>query len=238
MFGLIAALSLLYFFICALSYSPKSSVLYFWPLLSLFLFLCIPFPFLWKLLKIPFFLFWLLFFLFLLFWAREKGDEGEPDVLLVLGTRNDGTNPPALFYNRVRLAAKLLKKNPDLTAVLSGGKVFGEEISEARALKKALVQRGIAPQRLILEEASRSTKENFAFSHPNLEKFKRVGVVTGFYHVFRARKTRKEEEGKYLYFSTAAPAFFVPHLALREFFTFSVDFITGHINLFSRRNHL
>jgi uncharacterized SAM-binding protein YcdF (DUF218 family) len=151
-----------------------------------------------------------------------------------LGIRNDHTLPSALFLSRVRAAERILKENPRLSAVLSGGKVFGETETEAESLKRALTARGIDPKRLITEEKSRSTKENFLFSAPLYpEGVRRVLVVTGAYHSFRARLLAKEcfGEKEAVFYGTKAPPFFLPHLLLREFFTFSVDLFAGYIKL-------
>ncbi len=234
MFYCLAALSLLYYLLCCILYSPRSSILYFWPLLGAYFLLCNRFPLLWLITRIPFFAFWLLFFLFLAFAAKKKKEGTEVDALLVLGIRHDDTLPPALFLSRVRAAERILKENPKLSAVLSGGKVFTETETEAESLKRALIQRGIEPERLITEEKSRSTKENFLFSAPLFpEGVTKVLVVTGAYHSFRARLLAKACFGgkEALFYGTKAPPFFLPHLLLREFFTFSVDLLAGYIKL-------
>lgn len=231
-FVFFASVSLFYYLLCCLIYSPRASILYFWPLLSLFLFLCIPFPLLWRIFKIPFHLFWALFFLFLFFATRKNRDRGDFDALLVLGVRFDDTLPQNLFFGRVKKAEKLLKENPKRIAILSGGKVFSEKESEAALMRRALLERGIEGERILTEEASRTTCQNFCFSAPLFAPYERVGVITSSYHVFRARRSAARYGKRFLFYSVSAPAFFLPHLLLREFFTFAVEIITGHIKLF------
>jgi len=216
----------------SLRFTFSSSILVFWLLLGLYL-IGASLAGRWRLwLLMPVALFFLCFFLFLLFAAhRKKEREFSPGVILVLGVRRDGTLPEALFSGRVQLARAYLEKYPDAVAILSGGTVFGEKTSEAEALFEALVSCGVSPERLIREEKSKSTRENFLFSQPLLPSGTPVLAVTSRYHAFRAACLAKRIFPHGTLRVAGAPFFspFLLHLYLREFFTFLVDLFRGNI---------
>lgn len=231
-FCLAGLLCLAYYLLWAVQVSPRASILVFWLLLGgcFFLFAAFPLTFL---ILMPCIL---LFFgtAALLLYLPRPSEKEKPDLLLVLGVRCDGTLPEALFRERVKEAARLLHASPKLECILCGGQVFGEGESEAATLKRALVAEGIAPDRLLTEDKSRTTKENARNARALIpEAALRIGVVTGSFHVPRARLTLKSTlQGKTLHFYGArTPWIWVPHLFVRECFTFWVDLSLGNLRI-------
>lgn len=114
------------------------------------------------------------------------------DAVIVLGAGVNGTTPSLALSTRIDAAAEYLTTHPDIPAVLSGGQGPGEDITEARAIFTALTERGIDPDRLILEETSTSTAENFRYSKELLKENgvdpanATIAVVTNDFHAFRA----------------------------------------------------
>ncbi|MBR2616266.1 MAG: YdcF family protein [Clostridia bacterium] len=231
-FCLAGLLCLAYYLLWAVRVSPRASILVFWLLLGgcFFLFAAFPLTFL---ILMPCIL---LFFgtAALLLYLPRSGQKEEPELLLVLGVRCDGTLPEALFRERVNEAARLLHASPNLKCILCGGRVFGERESEAATLKRALVAAGIAPDRLLIEDRSRTTKEN-ALNVQTLipETTLRIGVVTGSFHLPRARLTLNSTlQGKELrFYGARTPWIWVPHLFVRECFTFWVDLSLGNLRI-------
>lgn len=234
----LALLSFGYWGFLSLKVSPRTSILYFWLLLGAFFAVSAVWTKFFWIFALPFFLFWFLFFCFFLAallvkWGK-KGTE-QPQALVLLGVRNDGTLPLELFSERVRLCAELMKEDPEVKAVLCGGRVFGERESEAKSMEKALVAMGIPEDRLLLEEKSRTTVENFSFLKECLgEEIRSVGVISSSFHRFRTCLAARAVLGdrKVCFYGAPIPAYFALHLYLREFFTFSVDLIGGR---FSRK---
>lgn len=113
----------------------------------------------------------------------------EDAVVVVLGSMVDGTSPSADLWARIQAASSYLKAHPGAKCIASGGRGERETITEASAIQKALVADGIAAPRILMEEKSRSTKENLANSKRLAESAglgKRFAVVTDDYHEFRA----------------------------------------------------
>ena len=115
------------------------------------------------------------------------------DAVVVLGAGVNGTQPSLSLRTRLDAALEYLEEHPDIPVVLTGSQGYGEAITEARCMYHYLTERGIEPERLILEENATDTAENFAFSKPLLEAAgidpgeDLVAVVTNDFHIYRAR---------------------------------------------------
>ena len=115
------------------------------------------------------------------------------DAVVVLGAGVNGTQPSLSLYFLLFVALDYLEENPDVPVVLTGGRGYGEEITEAQCMYDWLTARGVDPARLILEEQAGNTAENFAFSKELLEEQgidpaeDSVAVVTNDFHIARSR---------------------------------------------------
>lgn len=110
--------------------------------------------------------------------------------IIVLGCRVKGDIPTKALTSRCRAAYEHLKKVQGSFAILSGGQGADESISEAECMRRILLSMGIEEDRLILEDKSTSTQENFEFSKEILDKLDYndvVAVATSEYHEYRAR---------------------------------------------------
>lgn len=89
-------------------------------------------------------------------------------ILVVLGHRlqDDGGITPTMRA-RLNLALKIEEVLKPQKIILSGGTANpAAGASEAEAMRKFLISHGVAPQKLILEDNSLSTKQNAKFSVP------------------------------------------------------------------------
>ncbi len=124
--------------------------------------------------------------------GRKAPPEEAAAAVIVLGAGVNGTEPSLSLRTRLDAALDYLTDHPDIPAVLTGGRGYGEAISEARCMYDYLTERGVAAERLILEESASNTAENIAFSRPLLEAAgvdpaaEAVAVVTNDFHLARA----------------------------------------------------
>jgi len=124
--------------------------------------------------------------------ARRDMSIISADAVIILGAGVNGTRPSLTLRTRLDAALDYLEQHPDIPVVLSGGQGSGEEITEARCMYDYLTERGVDPERLLLEEASTSTAENFAFSRPLLVEAgvdpeeDWIAFVTNDFHICRA----------------------------------------------------
>ena len=105
-----------------------------------------------------------------------------------------------------------------------------EDISEAQAMYDYLVQNGISKDRIIREDKSTNTEENFRFSESYIQnKSAKVGIVTNNFHIYRAKKLAR---AKGLENITGKPAsrdniLFINYM-VRESIGVIKDFICGN----------
>ncbi len=123
--------------------------------------------------------------------AVEKPKPGA-SYIIVLGAGVYGDTPSITLEHRLEGAARYLDANPETKAVLSGGQGAGEDITEAECMRRYLTTHGIAPERLLAEDRSTSTKENLLFSKAVIEADGGIAdgvvIVSSGYHLFRATK--------------------------------------------------
>lgn len=154
------------------------------------------------------------------------------DYIIVLGAKVNGTNPSLALRCRIDCAYEYLAENPNTIAILSGGQGRGEDISEAEAMRRELVKRGIAEERLILEDRSTSTEENLDFSYPLIpDAGASVGLVTNNFHIFRALTIARNRHGHkadcVVGVAARYPNVLIIHYMIREFLSITFYALMG-----------
>ena len=119
----------------------------------------------------------------------------ERSYIIVLGAAVRGTKPTLALTHRLQATYDYLVEYPESTAVVSGGQGNGEDISEAQCMRDWLVERGIDPERIIMENRSTSTMENLEFSKElilkNGGRADDIAIVSSPYHLYRAKTMAK-----------------------------------------------
>ena len=128
----------------------------------------------------------------------SKGNTTEtPDVLLILGCRVKGDTPEDTLQMRIDAAAEYLNKNKDVIAIACGGIVHDDQTkSEAQAISEGLVAKGIGIERIILEDKSTTTQENFRNAIEIIDRMSeeklRVAMLSSEFHLLRASLLAKK----------------------------------------------
>lgn len=115
--------------------------------------------------------------------------EAKPGVeyLIVLGAQVRGDRITKSLKYRLDTAKDYLDSNLDTKVIVSGGQGPGENLSEAEAMSRYLVEQGIDEKRIIMEVNSTNTVENIQFSKGFLpDEDTSIAVVTNGFHVFRS----------------------------------------------------
>lgn len=127
--------------------------------------------------------------------AYPKYDKTDSDYILVLGAGLTGGKYPSLtLAYRLDAAIDCVNKyNNTGKIVVSGGQGNNEDIPEAQAMKSYLIDNGIAEDRILIEDKSSTTSENFKFSKKVIEENSKksiedvkVKIVTTDFHSFRS----------------------------------------------------
>ncbi|MBR1741140.1 MAG: YdcF family protein [Lachnospiraceae bacterium] len=124
----------------------------------------------------------------------ERPEKGA-DYLVILGAHVYGERMSSNLRYRVEIGKKYLEENPETKVILSGGKGFGEDITEAEAMRRYLVEKGISEKRILVEDQSVNTDENIRYSRKLMEDEKEAFVViaTNRFHLFRAEGIAKKQ---------------------------------------------
>lgn len=150
------------------------------------------------------------------------------DYALVLGCAVFGERVPPLLAARIDRAIAFCDQQEKATGkrpllVLSGGQGPGESISEAEAMRRYAVNRGVPESSILLEDKSRSTLENFTFSRKLLEQRfnapKGVFSTTSF-HVFRSEILSVNTGVRAAGLSAPTKWYFIPNAFIREIAAF------------------
>lgn len=119
--------------------------------------------------------------------AMIPGKERNLPYILVLGARVMGTKVSDSLKRRLDRAVQYMMDNPETIAVVSGGQGPGEDVTEAQAMKEYMVYKGIQGERILMEDRSMTTKENFQFSKSFAGNGKEaVGIISNNFHMYRA----------------------------------------------------
>lgn len=128
--------------------------------------------------------------------GRDTADYTEQTVI-VLGCGLRGERVSVGLAKRLNKAAEYHEKNPEAMIIVSGGQGPQEDISEALAMKRYLVDKGIAEDKIIMEDKSTSTITNFRNSRAIMEEkgmdLSSVVFVTNAYHVYRGAYYAEDE---------------------------------------------
>lgn len=121
--------------------------------------------------------------------AHLSKDSGRNRVYAVLGHSSPTANPTDELVWRLERALRVHRADPGARFVLSGGRTWASDISEAQLMADYLLERGVPAESLVLEDASTTTQENLE----NVCRIMRqsfptatLHVVTSDYHEFRA----------------------------------------------------
>nr|WP_285851926.1 YdcF family protein [Sporosarcina luteola] len=114
--------------------------------------------------------------------------DGSLEYAIILGAKVNGETPSLTLRYRLEEALSYAETYPDVKFILSGGQGPDEDIAEGEAMRRYLVERGVAEERLLLETESTSTYENILYSKKLLpEDVNAVTLITSDFHLTRAR---------------------------------------------------
>ena len=146
---------------------------------------------------------------------KEKNDL---DYIIVLGAQVYKDRPSSVLKYRLDRAITYLNENPNALCIVSGGKGENEPFSEGYGMKEYLVNNNINENRIIIEDKSKSTKENLINSNKIInDKTKTIGIVTNNFHMYRALLIAKKENINAYGVVASSKALYLPNNLLREF---------------------
>lgn len=133
----------------------------------------------------------------------------------------DGDRISRLLSDRIDKAIDIYKKAPTAPKIIpSGGKGDDETISEAEAIEKYLVKKGIPREDILIENESKTTYENIYNSKQIIdsrEGRKYTALVTSNYHVYRALRYCRKTGLKCTGIGSRVAFYYWPSALIREY---------------------
>jgi uncharacterized SAM-binding protein YcdF (DUF218 family) len=110
------------------------------------------------------------------------------DTIIVLGAKLIGREPSAILLLRLEEALRLYEAKYAAAIIVSGGKGWDEEISEAAAMRQFMISRGVPAASVYIEEQSKNTFQNLAYSQAIMREksLSSAIIVSNASHIRRA----------------------------------------------------
>lgn len=157
---------------------------------------------------------------FLAIYGRNDNATYNEKTVIVLGCGIRGERVSVGLAKRLNKAYEYHLQNPEATIIVSGGQGPQEDIPEALAMKRYLVEKGVPEEKIIMEDKSTSTITNFEFSHKIMKEKgfpdDEVVFVTNGYHVYRAASYAKAEGLTVTHLGTDIIWYTIPMNYMRE----------------------
>lgn len=121
----------------------------------------------------------------LLFGVRAKPSTS--DCVIILGCGLYGSTPSSFLMARLDEGARLYREGYARRIIVSGGMGSGEDITEAEAMRKYLLDMDVDGADIITEEKSTSTLTNLEYSRAKMKEHNLTTaiVVSNAYHLAR-----------------------------------------------------
>jgi len=157
---------------------------------------------------------------------RGMGGRGEPggEILIVLGTTVNGTEPSPMLRQRLDAAIEYLTTYPDAACIVTGGKGDEVNLSEAQCMYNYLTAAGIDPSRITMEDRATSTVENLKYVRAMLDT-NEVDILSSDFHLYRSGLIAKDAE----FLPTLIPAKTEPLSLLAPWFLREIFALYGYL---------
>ncbi len=98
-----------------------------------------------------------------------QGD-GTENVYIVFGAKVKEDGPAKTLASRLDVAVDAMLKDSGAVCIVSGGQGPDEPFTEASGMFEYMIERGVSPDRIFLEERASNTKENILYSVELIEQ--------------------------------------------------------------------
>jgi uncharacterized SAM-binding protein YcdF (DUF218 family) len=171
---------------------------------------------------------------FLIVYNSASDMEQEVDYLIILGAGLNGEEPSLTLQERLHKGVEYLNKYTETKVIVSGGQGRGERITEAEAMKRFLIDKGIDKERIIKEDKSTSTMENFVFSKKLIIAYggsekSAIAIITNDFHIMRSKMLARRNGIKPYAISCRTPLSVLPNCYIREYFAVVKSYLIDHV---------
>ncbi len=130
---------------------------------------------------------------FLIVMGFAQKAQGNEKCVIVLGAGLRGERVSDILARRLDAAYEFYTENEDIVIVVTGGMGSGETIPEAVAMQRYLIEKGVPSEKIIVEDKSTSTQENFLFAKQLLldsgfDLSQPIAFSTNHFHCYRSKQ--------------------------------------------------
>lgn len=131
----------------------------------------------------------------LIIYGKNDNVTYKENAVVVLGAAVHGTTPSLPLRMRLDRTVEYYNQNPNTIVVVSGGQGMQESVTEAEAMQKYLVEKGIPSENILKEENAENTYQNFEYSKQILDEYFKtdysITFITNDYHILRSAMCAK-----------------------------------------------
>ena len=162
----------------------------------------------------------IIFWLFVLMLQTIKRPVYADDIIVLGAGLQHGKVPPVLA-ERLNRAMTCWHLNPSAQIIVTGGQLHGENISEAHAMAKYLMGKGVPQGKITLEDHAMNTWDNLRNCRQILADQNKLGkkivVVTSSFHVLRVRNYTQRLKLSWPVIASKTPWRFQPLTIVRDY---------------------
>jgi len=131
------------------------------------------------------------FSVFLVLYGRRMTVTFTEDVAIVLGAGTHNGEILSTLARRLDAAVSFHEQNPNALIIVSGGLGHRDVVAEAYVMAQYLIERGVAAERILLENYAYSTYTNMRYSRLLLDAYFQgkeftTVVITSNFHMYRS----------------------------------------------------
>ncbi|OMC82105.1 vancomycin resistance protein [Viridibacillus sp. FSL H8-0123] len=161
--------------------------------------------------------------------GTEPKADGSNEYALVLGAKvKKGNVPSKSLSYRLDAALQYAKQYPHVNLIVSGGQGPDEDATEGSVMQAYLVEHGLSPNRIIIEEKATTTYENIVYSLELLDQdISSLTIISSDYHLERAKMLADRLKLKVDVVAAKTPKIIEAKVRFRERFALVKSYILG-----------
>ncbi len=151
--------------------------------------------------------------------------DGRENVYIVFGAKVKADGPAKTLASRLDAAVDTMLKDSGSVCIVSGGQGPDEPFTEASCMRDYMVERGVSPERIFLEEKASDTRENILYSAELIKQLgfsdRQIICISSETHIPRIRLMCSRAGVDALYIKAETPIkFFLFTTWVREYLSY------------------
>jgi len=156
----------------------------------------------------------------LFIYGRQANTNFTEEVAIVLGAGTRNGEALSTLARRLDAAVSYHRQNPEALIIVSGGLGHRETLLEAYVMAQYLIEHGVSPYRIILEDSAYSTFTNMRYSkeiiNTHFNHMPSVVIITSNFHMYRSVRFARQMGMDANMYPSTVPWYAIPFAYIRE----------------------